>query len=150
MSIHIRFAEPGDRAQWEVLWRGYQDFYEADLRAGEDRLWERLMHAAGDGPYALVATMKDDDGHEKLVGLAHYLYHASTWSVEPRCYLNDLFTAAEARGKGVGRKLIEAVYEKADAHGAGQVYWLTQEFNKAARRLYDDVANLTPFIKYSR
>ena len=57
MSIHIRFAEPGDRAQWEVLWRGYQDFYEADLRAGEDRLWERLMHAAGDGPYALVATM---------------------------------------------------------------------------------------------
>lgn len=150
MSIHIRFAEPGDRAQWEVLWRGYQAFYEADLSAGTDALWERLMDAKGDGPYALVAALKDDDGHEKLVGLAHYLYHASTWSTKPRCYLNDLFTAGDARGKGVGRKLIEAVYEKADAHGAETVYWLTQEFNTTARSLYDEVGKLTPFIKYSR
>ena len=146
MSIHIRFAEPDDRAQWEELWRGYQAFYEADLRAGEEALWQRLMNAKGDGPYALVAVGEDG----RLVGLAHYLYHLTTWSHEPRCYLNDLFTAPEARGHGVGRKLIEAVYQKADAHGAGQVYWLTQEFNKTARRLYDDVASVTPFIKYSR
>lgn len=146
MSIHVRFAEPDDRAGWEVLWRGYQEFYEADLSAGADSLWNRLMHASGDGPYALVAVGENG----KLLGLAHYLYHRSTWSESPRCYLNDLFTAPESRGKGVGRKLIEAVYEKADAHGAGQVYWLTQEFNKTARRLYDDVANVTPFIKYVR
>ncbi|MEC9344014.1 MAG: GNAT family N-acetyltransferase, partial [Pseudomonadota bacterium] len=106
----------------------------------------RLMNAGGDGPYALVAV---DDAH-RLVGLAHYLYHGATWSSTPRCYLNDLFTAPEARGKGVGRKLIEAVYAKADAHGAGQVYWLTQDSNATARRLYDGVAKVTPFIKYVR
>lgn len=146
MSIHIRFLEPDDRAQWEVLWKGYQDFYEADLSAGTDALWQRLMNAGGDGPYALVAV--DDDG--RLVGLAHYLYHGTTWSLAPRCYLNDLFTAREARGRGVGRALIEAVSAKAETHGASQVYWLTQEFNKPARALYDKVAKVTPFIKYAR
>ena len=146
MSIHVRFAEPDDRPQWEVLWRGYQQFYEADLSKGTEALWSRLMHASGDGPYALVAVGENG----RLLGIAHYLYHLTTWSQAPRCYLNDLFTAAEARGKGVGRALVEAIYAKADAHGAGQVYWLTQEFNQTARRLYDDVANVTPFIKYVR
>ncbi|GIL01610.1 MAG: GCN5 family N-acetyltransferase [Alphaproteobacteria bacterium] len=146
MSIHVRFAEPDDRSQWEALWRGYQQFYETDLSAGTDALWRRLMHASGDGPYALVAVGDD----HVLLGLAHYLYHATTWSEAPRCYLNDLFTAPQARGRGVGRALIEAVYDRADRHGAGQVYWLTQQFNATARRLYDEVATVTPFIKYVR
>jgi len=145
VSIHVRFAEPGDRPQWQELWRGYQAFYEADLTAGEDGLWRRFMAASGDGPYCLVAV---DGG--KLLGLAHYLYHQSTWSDAPRCYLNDLFAAKEARGRGVGRALIEAVYARADAHGAAQVYWLTAQDNDTARRLYDSVASLTPFVKYSR
>lgn len=146
MSIRIRPVRAEDREQWGTLWRGYYTFYEADLSAGTEALWQRLLAPQNDGPFALVA--EDETG--KLVGLAQYLFHQTTWSQAPRCYLNDLYASEAARGKGVGRKLIEAVYAAADAHGAGQVYWLTQLFNHDGRRLYDRIGKLTPFIKYAR
>lgn len=146
MKLTVREAEPGDKAVWRQLWRGYQHFYEADLRAGEETLWARLMDPAADGPFCFVAVRPDGS----LIGLTHFLYHMTTWSDKPRCYLNDLYTAEAARGEGAGRALIEAVYARADRDGASQVYWLTQEFNQPARRLYDGVATLTPFIKYIR
>jgi GNAT superfamily N-acetyltransferase len=86
----------------------------------------------------------------KAVGLVHYLYHAHCWRVERVCYLQDLYAAPEARGTGVGRALIEAVYAQADADGAPVVYWTTQDHNTTARRLYDRIGTLTPFIKYQR
>ena len=84
------------------------------------------------------------------VGLVHYFYHRHCWRVEHVCYLQDLFSAPDVRGAGVGRALIEAVYARADADGCPNVYWMTQEFNAQARKLYDRIATLTPFIKYSR
>ena len=146
MKIKISKLQASDRSQWLELWRGYQAFYEADLTADEDRLWSVLLDPPAEGPFGLVAEAEDC----KLVGLVQYLFHATTWSAEQRCYLNDLYTAEEARGMGAGRALIEAVYEAADAAGAPHVYWLTQEFNETARQLYDKVAKQTPFIKYSR
>lgn len=146
MKITVRDLETADKAAWLELWRGYQEFYGADLRSGEQALWDRLMNPEKDGPFCLVAV--DLDG--ALLGFTHFLYHMTTWSIERRCYLNDLFTAKQARGKGAGGALIEAVYARADEDGASQVYWLTQEFNHTARSLYDSVASLTPFIKYSR
>lgn len=145
MTVVIRTLKPSDREQWQVLWKGYQDFYETNLDAVTDNTWERLLADNPDGPCCLVA---EEDG--KLLGLTHYLFHGSTWSPKPRIYLNDLYTVPESRGKGIGRKLIEAVYAVADEQGCETVYWLTQDFNTAGRRLYDKVAKLTPFIKYSR
>ncbi len=142
----IRDAQPDDRAEWERLWKGYQAYYQVDLSKTTDNTWQRLMARAADGPFCLV--MEDDAG--RLVGFTTYLYHGHTWHPDPRCYLVDLFSDIDLRGKGIGRALIEAVYEKADAHGCSQVYWLTQDFNEAGRRLYDKVAKLTPFIKYQR
>ncbi len=137
---------PSDRQGWTSLWKGYQAFYEFDLSADEDRLWNALLAPGPDGPFGLVA----ENGEGKLVGLAHYLFHITTWSPQSRCYLNDLFTAENSRGMGVGRKLIEAVADAARAQGAGQLWWLTQEFNLDGRRLYDKLATLTPFVKYAR
>jgi len=144
--MHIRNARPEDRAAWEILWQGYQDYYEVDLSATTDNTWHRLMTPAAEGPWCLVC--EDDTG--RLIGFTTYLFHGHTWQPEPRCYLVDLFTETDLRGKGIGRALIEAVYEKADLAGCSQVYWLTQDFNEAGRRLYDKVAKLTPFIKYQR
>lgn len=96
--------------------------------------------------FCLVAENEDGE----MIGIVHFLYHRVTWAVEDRCYLEDLFVAASARGTGAGRALIEAVYAAADERGADQVYWLTQEFNAEGRRLYDRVGRLTPFIKYQR
>lgn len=145
MGIEIRRPRDSDREQWEALWKGYQEFYHANLDDVTDWLWKTILSESPDGPICLVA---EEDG--KLLGFTHYLFHGSSWSSKQRVYLNDLFTAKEARGKGVGRALIEAVYAAADESDAETVYWLTQDFNEAGRALYDKVAKLTPFIKYQR
>lgn len=87
---------------------------------------------------------------DRPVGLVHAIWHAHNWRIEDVCYLQDLFVDRDARGMGVGRALIEAVYAEADRRGTPSVYWLTQDFNHPARRLYDQVAKVTPFVKYTR
>src|SRR4051812_25263103 len=87
---------------------------------------------------------------DRLVGIVHYLFHRSTWTTGDYCYLQDLFTATDARRLGAGRALIEAVYERAEAAGASRGYWLTHESNAAARALYDTVADRPGFIQYRR
>ena len=86
----------------------------------------------------------------QLLGLTHYLFHRHAWKEESVCYLQDLYARPEARGTGVGRALIEAVYEEADRQKAPSVYWLTQENNHTARKLYDRIGKLSPFLKYQR
>ena len=145
MSFEIRTFQEDDRDQWDGLWRGYLKFYETDLSDQvTEATWRRLLDPEG----PIEGFCADDGG--KLLGIVHYLFHPVTWSAGPRCYLEDLFSAPEARGRGVGRALIEAVYQAADARGADQVYWLTRENNATARRLYDQVAKATDFIKYRR
>lgn len=147
MSFEIRPLQPTDRAAWNPLWQGYLVFYEsADLPAEiTESTWSRLMDPAVD-PHGLAAV----DATGRLVGFTHYLFHRSTWSIGPYCYLEDLYVDPAVRGGGTGKALIEAVYAAADAAGASRVYWLTQHFNARARRLYDHVGELTPFIRYER
>ncbi len=146
MAFTIRRLSPTDRVQWDQLWQGYLTFYEASVPADvTDLTWHRLMD-----PEAPILGFCAAAPEGKLLGFVHYLFHPVTWSAGPRCYLEDLFTGAEARGQGVGRALMEAVYAEADTRGADQVYWLTQDSNATARKLYDQVANATPFIKYRR
>lgn len=144
--VTIRPLARDDRDDWARLWRAYLAFYETSVPAEVyDSTFERLL---GNDPRdfsALVAQQGD-----RLVGLTHYLFHRHAWKIEETCYLQDLFADPDVRGTGVGRKLIEAVYAAADAHGAPSVYWLTQDFNVHARQLYDRIGELTPFIKYQR
>ncbi|MTI09395.1 GNAT family N-acetyltransferase [Curvivirga aplysinae] len=142
--MKIRPACVEDRTAWDPLWKGYQAYYEVDLSATTDNTWDRLMNPKETGPWCLVC--EEDDG--RLIGFTTYLLHDHTWGAEPRCYLVDLFTKPESRGKRVGRQLIEAVHAEAQKLGCSQTYWLTQHFNEAGRRLYDKVAKETPFIKY--
>ncbi|WEX09972.1 GNAT family N-acetyltransferase [Chelativorans sp. AA-79] len=144
-EIMIRRFLPADRWRWAELWQGYNTFYEREVEERvTTRLWERLMAGAGE-PHGFAA---ETDG--KVVGLAHYFFVFSTSDWNPRCYMQDLFTDPAMRGRGVGHALIQAVYEEADRNEAAQTYWLTQEFNETARKLYDRVARATPFVKYQR
>jgi GNAT superfamily N-acetyltransferase len=145
----VRAIARADQAAWRPLWDGYNAFYG---RAGASALpeavtettWSRFFDA--DEPvHALVAEV---DG--RVAGIAHYLFHRSTTAIGPNCYLQDLFTSEAARGRGVGRALIEAVVERARAAGAARVYWQTHETNAAAQRLYDRVAERSGFIVYRK
>lgn len=144
--IEIRQICPQDRAAWAPLWRDYLAFYDTELdTAIYDSSFARLVDPAVTDYHGFLAWNGDQP-----VGLVHYLYHRHGWKIEPVCYLQDLFATPAARGLGVGRALIEAVYGAADAAGAGSVYWLTQDFNAEARRLYDRIGVQTPFVKYAR
>jgi GNAT superfamily N-acetyltransferase len=142
-QLTVRPVAPTDLAQWEALWEGYNDFYERTVPAEITRVtWSRFFDAH-EPVHALVA---EKDG--RLLGLVHYLFHRSTDLIGPTCYLQDLFTAEEARGQGVGRALIEAVYERAKAAGSPLVYWQTHETNVTAMALYDKVAKRSGFLVY--
>ncbi|MCI4644292.1 MAG: GNAT family N-acetyltransferase [Hyphomonadaceae bacterium] len=142
----VRALEPGDEADWRQLWTGYLDFYESSV--SEEVYQTTFSRLLGDDPQDFHALIAVQNGQP--VGLAHYLFHRHCWRVENVVYLQDLFVDPDCRGTGAGRALIEALYDIADRRGTGSVYWLTQDFNEAARKLYDRVATVTPFIKYQR
>jgi len=144
-AIEIRPVRPDERDAWEPLWSGYLTFYETAVAPEvTDTTWKRL-HDPTEPMHVLGAYI---DG--ALIGIVHYLFHRSTWTVGDYCYLQDLFTAPEARGRGAGRALIEAITERARDAGASRVYWLTHEANATARFLYDRVADRPGFIQYRR
>jgi GNAT superfamily N-acetyltransferase len=145
-DITIRPLRATDEADWRSLWTGYLDYYETSVpEAVYATTFARLL---GDDPQDFHGLIAEVDG--RAMGLAHYLFHRHCWKVENVCYLQDLYVDPAARGTGLGRRLIEAVYAAADANGTPAVYWLTQHFNEAGRRLYDRIGKLTPFIRYNR
>ena len=146
MTLTIRSLSAKDQADWRRLWTAYLEFYNSSVTEEVyQTTFTRLLDANRPQQNALIAL---NDG--QAVGLVHYIFHPHNWRVEDVCYLQDLYTDPSVRGKGIGRALIKAVYEAADANGTPAVYWLTQDFNETARRLYDRVAALTSFIKYQR
>lgn len=143
-GITIRPYEKSDHADWRRLWTAYLDFYETKLpEEVYTTTWQRLFSGGEYEPKGFIAHL---DG--KAVGLTHYLYHRSGWSLVNNCYLQDLFADPSARGKGVGAALIEAVRQEAAKIGVANVYWMTNEANATARKLYDRVARRTGFIEY--
>ena len=140
----VRPVRPEDFDAWLPLWRGYNDFYRHDPT---DEVTRTTFGRLCDGSDGLCGLVAEGDA---LVGLAHAIFHPSTWTTGTYCYLEDLFVSRTERGSGAGLALIEAVYAEADRRGADRVYWHTQQYNAPARSLYDAVANATSFVVYER
>jgi GNAT superfamily N-acetyltransferase len=140
-SIEIAPLQARDRAAWEVLARGYKDFYRTTLPDEVyEETWQRLLR--GKEVHGIGAYLGGE-----LVGIAHYLFHANPWMTDV-CYLQDLFVAETLRGKGIARALIERVAKIAGERGASKLYWQTQEINGRARALYDKIGQYKGFIRY--
>lgn len=147
-ALLIRPPTPDDFTAWKPLWDGYNAFYG---REGPTALPEAITQVTWQrffDPYEPVhALVAERDG--QLVGLVHYLFHRSTTRIEPTCYLQDLFTQSSERGRGVGRQLIQGVYDAVRRAGGQRVYWQTHTTNAAGRTLYDKVAKHEGFIVYA-
>jgi GNAT superfamily N-acetyltransferase len=131
IMVEISFLTEPDRVSWEQLARGKDRHFEVS-RSGDDyeRTWRRLLD---DERIRGIAARLDGT----IVGIAHYLFHASVWYAG-RCYLADLFVDAEARRQGIATSLIDWVARDAQEHGFPGLYWNTLE-DAPARALYDKV-----------
>lgn len=141
----IRRPVASDESRWRKLWAGYLRFYRGSVsEEATQRLWRSILGESG--PFH--AFVADRDG--QAIGLVHYLFHDSTWSTQKICYLQDLFVDPETRGGGAARALILATEAAAAAAGAFRLYWQTQEYNGAARSLYDTIVPRSSFIVYRK
>lgn len=142
MPIEITRLRSEDRPRWADLWRAYLAFYETTRPEEQfEETWARVLHDT-----ALHGLAARQDG--RIVGITHFLFHASAWTMTPVCYLQDLYVDEAARGSGAGRALIEAVAERARAQASTRLYWLTQAGNATARLLYDRMAKEAGFVRY--
>lgn len=144
-TVTLRNLTPEDYSEWLSLWRGYQEFYKADIPDGTTRaIWARMLDPREPvfGAIALAGG--------RAVGIVHWLYHRSCWTIGNNSYLEDLFVAPEHRGSGIGRKLIEHVFAAARISGCAKVYWLTHGTNATAMLLYNRIAERTGFVHYEK
>ena len=144
-SLTVRPLRARDFDAWLPLWDGYNSFYRNEVTVEVTENTFRRLHEGADGFFGLVA-----EGAGGLCGLAHAVFHPSTWTTRSYCYLEDLFVARARRGTGVARALIEGVYTEADRRGTDSVYWHTQVYNAPARSLYDQAARPTSLVVYER
>ena len=144
--MNIRPVTKNDFNEWLHLWKGYQVFYKAAISDEITKTTFDRFQDAQEPVYCLVIENEE----KQLIGLVHYIFHRSTWTIKNYCYLQDLFVDPKHRASGLGRKLIEAVYAEAEKNHCSRVYWLTQENNEQARMLYDRIADQTGFIQYRK
>ena len=144
-DIHIRPVSDGEHSAWLPLWRGYQAFYQTDIAPEVSATtWARLLDPKE--PMGAALAWRGDTA----TGLVHHIRHRSCWTTGDYLYLQDLFVSPDARGGGIGRQLIEYVYETARLQGCARVYWLTHESNTDAMLLYDRIAQRSGFVQYRR
>lgn len=143
MAPVIRSVLPNDQPAWQRLWRGYCDFYEARVRDEvTQRTWTRIL----DPDSGIMCLLAEVEG--QVVGFAHCVVHENTWETQPVCYLEDLYVDPEARGRGIGRALLEWLRNSMRAEGWARLYWVTHKDNHAARALYDEFAQADDFVRY--
>ncbi|MEZ5759292.1 MAG: GNAT family N-acetyltransferase [Emcibacteraceae bacterium] len=145
VMVDVKPIGKNEYDDWYRLWQGYLKFYNASLSDDISKNNWRRFHDAAEPVYALGAYREGT-----LVGFVHYLFHRTNWSLNDGCYLQDLYAAPAARGTGVGRALIEAVYDAAKKNKSATVYWLTQEDNKTARLLYNRIGGVSGFVHYEK
>lgn len=137
MQFTIRFPVAADKDSWLELWHGYTDYFSSPT---PDEIPNATFLRFLDEKSPICCLVAEDTSSNALIGFAAYVYQASTWSTNDLIYLQDLFVVAESRNAGVGRELIEKLYEEAERTGTTKVYWHAHRSNDKALRLYSKLA----------
>lgn len=146
VRISVRPLRADDFARWSELWAGYLSFYRQQLTGDITSVAFTRLSTGERDTFGLVAV----DGDDEPVGIAHLVFHPSTWSAADKCYLEDLYVDPSHRGGETAQALFDAVFLQARERGCELVYWHTQQYNGAARSLYDRVGRLTSTVVYER
>lgn len=144
-QVSIRALAAADYETWLPLWQGYQTFYQTSLAEEVTRESFRRMLDTAEPTFGALAMRE-----EQAIGLVHWIFHRSNWSIGDHCYLQDLYVNEQSRALGADRLLIEHVYEQARKAKCSRVYWLTHETNQTAMFLYDRVAERSGFVQYKK
>jgi GNAT superfamily N-acetyltransferase len=139
----IRAALPGDEPAWRELWKGYCDFYQAQV---SEEVTQRTWHRILDPDSQIMCIVAEVEG--KVYGFAHCVVHENTWETQAICYLEDLFVRPGARGRGVGTALLEWLRNAMKPEGWARLYWVTKADNVQARRLYDRFTRADDYVRY--
>ena len=116
----------------------YQGFYEvADVDNERNRHFFRRFIAPSEDGRLLAA--RDEGG--VILGYCCLYWHFSSLAAQETVLMNDLFVAPEARGRGIGRALIEASAAVARERGAAWLEWATAPDNYTAQHLYDSMTS---------
>lgn len=143
MAITIRPVRAGDEPRWRELWAGYNRFYEHEVPEAVTRAtWSRVL----DPTWPVYSIVAESEG--EIVGMANYVIHPGTWSIEPVCYLEDLYVDADRRANGAGGSIINWLIGEMTAHGWANLYWVTKETNYRARSLYDKYTPHGGYVRY--
>jgi GNAT superfamily N-acetyltransferase len=140
----VRAAAAHDKKLWLAMWRDFvRSGPEPCAPKAAEVAWRRIMDPANPMK-CLVAT----DAGDTAIGFILYVTHPYGWSSRSVCYLQDLYVRPESRRRGCGRALIEALSDVGRRAGWLKIYWMTQEDNVPARRLYDTIAVRSPLVRY--
>lgn len=130
-NLHINKATIHDLEAVSELFDLYRQFYEqpSDLAAAREFLQARMMNNES---VIFIAY----DG-EEAAGFVQLYPSFSSVSMKRSWVLNDLYVKKQARGKGVGEKLIAKAAEMAGETGAKGLFLETASDNLPAQRLYE-------------
>ena len=145
VKIELRPVVSGDKQRWRELMLAYAAFYEVEVSdEGLAATWGWIE----DEKENFWCTLASDSTGQ-VIGFTQYQLMHRSLSGSLVCYLSDLYVQPDTRGGGVGRALIDHVFEFARSNNVSNVRWLTQDFNAAARKLYDTYGEKSDFILYS-
>lgn len=140
----IRPVRAGDESRWRELWAGYNRFYEHEVPEAVTRAtWSRILD-----PASSIHSIVAESAEGVILGFANYVIHAGTWSIEPVCYLEDLYVDVDRRASGVGRSLIDWLIAAMATQRWSNLYWVTKENNYRARALYDTYTAHGGYVRY--
>jgi len=129
--MKIRPLGQSDFPAWLPLWNGNN--LDVKNEPVTTETWSRLMDP--DFPIHGLCAVEG----EKMLGFVHYVVHPTTGSIEPVCYMQDVYVDPAQRKKGIARKLITEVAKLKEKENWARIYWLAESDNIAAQKLYKDI-----------
>ena len=139
----IREIRLDDKKQWEILYRGYADFYKVEMN---DEILATVWKWLFDQNHEVSGLVYEENS--KVIALAHYRKMPSPLRGKYIGFLDDLFVEPKHRRNGVGEKIIKELNTISMRNNWNLVRWITRDDNTTAKSLYEKLSKKTNWEVY--